>query len=385
MPHDRSHPTSPPLRLPRCAHPAPGLARRGDARRGAGRRHAAPRRRPAGGDRRRSAEPRPPPGEHVRQHRAGGPALQHPAAARSLQLSQDHRRPRHRVEDLAGRAHLHLQAPSGREVPRRLPAHVGRRQGQLRQDHLPAAGRPQRAEERLHRGHPRRGPRPHHGGVQAEVPVGVAPGQPGLALERDLPEEVPRPGPQLLQDPRDRLRALQVQGLHPGLHLRGRAQPRLLREGSPVPRRLQVLHQPGDLGAGGRHPLGARLHRVPEPAQRGGRRHPQAARGQGRGPGDPDDRRVGHRDQQHQEAVRRRARPQGALPRHRSLHDGQGALSPHRAPLRGRPDAAGLGVGDAGGRAREAPGLRTGHREEPGRGEEAPRRGRLSQRASSSC
>ena len=50
----------------------------------------------------------------------------------------------------------------------------------------------------------------------------------------------------------------------------------------------------------------------------------------------------------------------------------------------GRPDASGLGVGDAAGRAGEAPGLRAGHREEPGRGQAAPGRGRLSQRASRS-
>jgi peptide/nickel transport system substrate-binding protein len=45
--------------------------------------------------------------------------------------------------------------------------------------------------------------------------------------------------------------------------LRGRAQPRLLREGPAVPQRLQVLHQHGDVGAGGGDPLRARLHRVP--------------------------------------------------------------------------------------------------------------------------
>ena len=99
---------------------------------------------------------------------------------------------------------------------------------------------------------------------------------------------------------------VQVQGLHPRLHLRGRAQPRLLRQGPPVPRRLQVLHQPGDLGPGRRHPLRARLHRVPQPAQRRGGGDQEAARRQDHGAGDPDDRRVGHRDQQHQEAVQRR-------------------------------------------------------------------------------
>ena len=116
-----------------------------------------------------------------------------------------------------------------------------------------------------------------------------------------------------------------------GLDVRGRAQPRLLRQGPAVPRRLQVLHQPGDVRAGGGHPVGARLHRVPRPAQRRGGGDQEAARRQGRRPGDADDRPVGHRDQQHREAVHRRARPQGAHAGHRSVHDGQGAVPAHRA------------------------------------------------------
>ena len=73
-----------------------------------------------------------------------------------------------------------------------------------------------------------------------------------------------------------------------------------------------------------------------EPAQRRGRGDPQAARRQGRRPGNADDRPVGHRDQQHREAVQRRARPQGAHPGHRSVHDEQGAGSAHRAQVRRR-------------------------------------------------
>ena len=316
-----------------CTHhhwsPLPGrVGRARDATGGAGGGdHAAPRGRAAGRHRRRSAEPRSAPGEHVRQHRAGGAALQHAAAARPVPLPEDHRRRGHRVEDRPGRAHLHLQAPPGHPVPRRLDADVRRRQGQLRQDHLPAAGSPERPEERLHGGRAGRGPRSEHGGLQAQVPVGLAPGQPGLAVERHLPEEVPGPGPQLLQDARRGLGALQVQELHARLHVRGRAQSRLLRQGPPVPRRLQVLHQPRDLRAGGGHPLRARLHRVPQPAQRRGGGDQKAARRQGRRPGNADDRPVGHRDQQHGEAVQRRARAQGPDPRHRSVHDGQGAGS----------------------------------------------------------
>ena len=277
------------------------------------------------------------------------------------------------MEDRAGRADLHLQAPSGHPLPRRLAADGGRRQGHLRQDHLSAAGGPQRPEERLHGGRAGRGSRCEHGGVQAEVPLGVPAGQPGLAVERDLPEEVSGPGPELLQDPRGGLRALQVQGLHARLHVRGRAQSRLLHQGPSLPRRLQVLHQPGDVGAGRSHPIRPRLHRVPEPAQRRGRGDPQAARRQGHRPGDAHDRAVGHRGQQHREALQRRARPQGAHAGHRSVHDEQGAVSPHRAQVRRGPDASGLGVGDAGGRPREAAGLRAGHGEEPGGGAAAPR------------
>src|SRR5207245_1172234 len=52
----------------------------------------------------------------------------------------------------------------------------------------------QRPEEQLLSGHDRRGPRREHRRVQAQVPVGVAAPESGLALERDLSEEVPRQG-----------------------------------------------------------------------------------------------------------------------------------------------------------------------------------------------
>ena len=84
--------------------------------------------------------------------------------------------------------------------------------------------------------------------------------------------------------------------------------------------------------------------------------------------------------QQHREAVHRRARPQGAHAGHRPLHDGPGALSAHRPQERRRPDPAGLGMGHGAGGPREAPGLRARHREEPGRGQAAARRGRLPER-----
>ncbi len=49
----------------------------------------------------------------------------------------------------------------------------------------------------------------------------------------------------------DGLRPLQVQELHARVDVRGRAEPRLLRQGPPVPQRVQVLHQHGDVRARG--------------------------------------------------------------------------------------------------------------------------------------
>ena len=58
---------------------------------------------------------------------------------------------------------------------------------------------------------------------------------------------------------------------------------------------------------------------------------------------------------EHREAVHRHPRPQGAHARPRPLHGRQGAVPAHRPAGRRRPDASGHGVGDAAGRAREAP------------------------------
>ena len=96
-----------------------------------------------------------------------------------------------------------------------------------------------------------------HRFVQAQVPLGLPPDQSGLAVERHLPQEVPRQGPELLQGQRHGLRPLQVQELYAGLDVRRRAEPRLLRQGPAVPRRLQVLHQHRDVRARRGHPVRA--------------------------------------------------------------------------------------------------------------------------------
>ena len=79
-----------------------------------------------------------------------------------------------RVEDLARWADVHVQDPSGHPVPRRLAVDGRRRQGQLRQDPLPARRGPQHPEASLLGGRERGGPGPEHRGVQAQVPLGLA-------------------------------------------------------------------------------------------------------------------------------------------------------------------------------------------------------------------
>ena len=215
------------------------------------------------------------------------------------------------MEDRARRTDLHVQVEARDPVPRRLAVDRRRREGQLRQDHRAAARRRQLSQEQLHGGRAGRGPGREHGGVPAQVPVCLRPRQSRVALERDLPEEVPGSGSQLLQDACRGLRAVQVQELHARVDLRGREESRLLRQGPPLSRRVQVLHQHGDLRAGGRHPVRARIRGVPRHAPGRGGGDPKAARGQGHRPGNARERAVGHRAQQHPEAVQRRPGPQG--------------------------------------------------------------------------
>ena len=71
-------------------------------------------------------------------------ASDHPVllAARQVRRHRelaDHRRPRQELDHLARRPHLHLQAARGRQIPRRLAADLGRRQGHLRAHRQPAA------------------------------------------------------------------------------------------------------------------------------------------------------------------------------------------------------------------------------------------------------
>ena len=160
-------------RRPRDRRAVRPAGRRGTHRRRGGG-DPAPRRRAAGGHRRRRAEPRSAPGGR----RSPRCRWSRRSTARSCSSTR-YSYPKiigdlaAGLEDRARRADVHVQDPSGRQVPRRLAADLGRRQGHLRQDRVPARGRAQQPEERLQRHRARRGAGPAHRRVQAQVPVGL--------------------------------------------------------------------------------------------------------------------------------------------------------------------------------------------------------------------
>ncbi len=124
-----------------------------------------------------------------------------------------------------GRAHLHLQAAQEREVPRRQAAHLAGREGELRQDHLPARGRGQRSQGHVLHGEERRGARSRHRGLPAEVRHRGVHSRAGQPLQLDLRGRHPGPRHPLVRDPRDGQRPVQVQGVRGRLPRLGRPQP----------------------------------------------------------------------------------------------------------------------------------------------------------------
>ena len=91
--------------------------------------------------RRQPAELRLPRGDDVRGRAPRGPALFAAAQDRRGELSQRRGRPRRELDGERRRARLHVQAAQGRQVPRRLAADLGGRQGDLRAHHPPAGRR----------------------------------------------------------------------------------------------------------------------------------------------------------------------------------------------------------------------------------------------------
>ena len=198
----------------------------------------------------------------------------------------------------------------------------GRRQGHLRQDRLPAGGRPEHPEGAL-RGDQARSRRPTRArwcsSSSSRRPSLAR--QPGLAVERDLPEEVPRQGPELLQDPRRRLGAVQVQGLHArARRSRASATPTTSSRTGPISTATSS-------SSARRPPSGPRRSAPAAPTSSSATCPTSEVEAIKKQLGDkvvvqetPTTGQLGVAHQHHGEALQRRARPQGAHARHRPVH-----------------------------------------------------------------
>ena len=151
----------------------------------------------------------------------------------------------------------------GRQVPRRLAAHVRGHQGQLRSHHQPAAGRGVDPQGLL-RGPRRRDARSDHGRLQAEEPDGRRAGGARLALQLHLQRRQAEAEPALSRDGDHGLGRLHLRRARQGLELGRQALRRLLPAGQALSRRLQdLLREVERRGAG--HPRRPVRRRVPRP------------------------------------------------------------------------------------------------------------------------
>ena len=151
---------------------------------------------------------------------------------------QARRRPGRELDRLQGRPHLHVQAPPGRQVPRRGRDDVDGRQGVLRQDRLPAGRRRVEPEGPVPLGGGGRGAGPLHRALPAEVAGELVHARAVVALQLHLQGRDPREGHPLVREEHHGDRPLQVRRAREGLPRRGQEEPRLLGQGQALPRRL---------------------------------------------------------------------------------------------------------------------------------------------------
>ncbi len=169
----------------------------------------------------------------------------------------------------------------------------------------------------------------------------------------DLQEGDPRQGSALVREEHHGLRPVQVRRLRDRPVDQGRAQPRLLSQGTALSRRLHrhLRRQAG--GARRRHPRRPRGDGVPRPAALGARPAREGARRQDHGA----DQRLELRQPDHaepqEEAVRRRAGAPRAGAGDRPVARRAGALEDRQRPHRRRHRLPGLAAGGDQGGARE--------------------------------
>ena len=245
-----------------------------------------------------------------------------------LQLPEDHRRRGHRVEDRARRAHVHVQDPAGDPLPRRLAADGRRRQGHLRQDHLPARGRAEHPQEHLHRG-----------GRASRRPTRAPWCSSSSSRRRRSWPTWPRRGtssiPKKYLDKDPNHFKTNVVGSGPfkfksytrGSTFEGERNPDYFIKDRPYLDGYKFfISTETSVRAAAIRSGRAYIEFRTLPAGGGGGDQ-EAARRQGRRAGDARHRAVRHRDQPDGEALHRRPRPQGPHAGHRSLHGGPGAVS----------------------------------------------------------
>ncbi len=313
----------------------------------------------------------------LRRHPSDRAALQHAPQGGPVRQDghQAGRGSRGVLDDLQGRAGLHVQAASRREVPRRQRHDVEGREGLLRQDHLPARGREVAAQGRLPLGRGGGGAGRPHRPLPAEVPRVVLPAEPGVALELDLQGRHPGQGHELVREERDGDRPLHLRRARQGLALGGQEEPELLGQGQALPRRV-----PGDvhelvLLAGGRDPGRAGAHPVPrlQPGRAGSARPGDGQ--QDHGAGEPLGLPELRLDAPREEALRRQAGAAGPLARARPVRGLPEALQDHDRAGRERSPGARHPVRDPTRGAGEAGRLRAGHQRGARRGQAPAARG----------
>jgi peptide/nickel transport system substrate-binding protein len=177
-------------------------------------------------------------------HREETFAVVHPAAPHYNTLLRvdpadrdghaDRRRPRPIVDGRGGRSDLHGPDPPRRPLPRRQRADRARRQGELRQDHLPPARGDLESQGRVHRGRDGHRARSLHRGLSPEVALRLVSVLARVPLQLDLQGGHPGPGHPLVREERDGNRGVPLRRVREGLALGRPAEPRLLGQGQTV-------------------------------------------------------------------------------------------------------------------------------------------------------
>jgi len=210
----------------------------------------------AGRHRGRRTEARSAPGADLRHHPAGRAALQHADPDGSLELSEDHRRRRQRVEDRADG--LTYSSRSVRDqVSRRLALTAADVKATYDKIIFPPASVRSIRKNTYTAVASVEAPDPNTGVFKLKFPSASLLGNLGVAVDVIYPKKYLDKDPNYSKSNVVGVGAVQIQELHARIDVRRERTPTTSSR-TGVPRRLQVLHQHGNLGArrGGSGPAG---------------------------------------------------------------------------------------------------------------------------------